>query len=402
MREESEPVFCPNCGTKNDDALEKCTQCGFDLQAKKAPAKFKGTMMMQGGANPLASAGITGAASPGPSAKPSAGALKGTMVGVAPPNIAELRQQMERAAQAENAAASAPSAAQPVSAPKPSAAGPAAAPAPAPARPSAAMKGTMVGVAPPGVEELRRQASLAGSVPASPAPASPEPSASKAQMKGTMIGIAPPNIAELRKQLDAASQAASAPAPAPAEPHAAPSAPSVPNVAAQASSATPSRLKGTMIGVAPPDVSALLEKAKAAESSTASDEAPADVNAFGGTVVGTSPFAPGGEFATAGSAAGTGTPDPNGHTVPSPPPDEPPPDRRSDRPEAFASTSVSATAPSYDDRTPAAEPYRGAPEAPSAFTGPPPRPKKGSNGAVIVLSLSIVIVLGLILLLVSR
>jgi len=38
-------VFCPNCGTKNDDTATTCTKCGFKLGGP-AGAKFRGTMML--------------------------------------------------------------------------------------------------------------------------------------------------------------------------------------------------------------------------------------------------------------------------------------------------------------------------------------------------------------------
>jgi hypothetical protein len=38
-------VFCPNCGTKNDETATPCTKCGFKLSGASAP-KFRGTMML--------------------------------------------------------------------------------------------------------------------------------------------------------------------------------------------------------------------------------------------------------------------------------------------------------------------------------------------------------------------
>lgn len=38
-------MFCPNCGTRNDDTATPCTKCGFDLSGASAP-KFRGTMML--------------------------------------------------------------------------------------------------------------------------------------------------------------------------------------------------------------------------------------------------------------------------------------------------------------------------------------------------------------------
>lgn len=38
-------MFCPNCGTKNDDTATPCKKCGFKLSGASAP-KFRGTMML--------------------------------------------------------------------------------------------------------------------------------------------------------------------------------------------------------------------------------------------------------------------------------------------------------------------------------------------------------------------
>ena len=110
-------MFCPNCGTGNDDGATKCQHCGFSLKPSEGP-KFKGTMMMMnapeaqealrkagvqvpgsfptdtttpssGGTQP--SLGQIPEAAPDPQApvvepavKPK---LKGTMIGVAPPAL---------------------------------------------------------------------------------------------------------------------------------------------------------------------------------------------------------------------------------------------------------------------------------------------------------------------------
>src|SRR5262245_15553989 len=37
-------VFCPNCGTQNQETAQTCTKCGFSM--KSAAPKFKGTMLM--------------------------------------------------------------------------------------------------------------------------------------------------------------------------------------------------------------------------------------------------------------------------------------------------------------------------------------------------------------------
>ncbi len=96
-------MFCPNCGTQNDDNAATCQKCGFNLKGAAAP-RFKGTMLMvnQPGAPsapvipaatppaPAAPAvpspvGVPGASS---SARPPAAksVMKGTMIGVAPPS----------------------------------------------------------------------------------------------------------------------------------------------------------------------------------------------------------------------------------------------------------------------------------------------------------------------------
>lgn len=106
-------MFCPNCGTQNAETAQTCAKCGFQLKAAAAP-KFKGTMLMMnqpGGAGaprPGAGAPPPAAGAPPPSGSPTfkaeappigagappAGAagmpsrLKGTIVGVAPPNVA--------------------------------------------------------------------------------------------------------------------------------------------------------------------------------------------------------------------------------------------------------------------------------------------------------------------------
>lgn len=38
-------MFCPHCGTKNDDTATPCKKCGFKLSGTSAP-KFRGTMML--------------------------------------------------------------------------------------------------------------------------------------------------------------------------------------------------------------------------------------------------------------------------------------------------------------------------------------------------------------------
>jgi hypothetical protein len=103
-------VFCPNCGANNTETAQTCATCGYQL--KSAAPKFKGTMLMQGGPPrpgapgaapaaappgappPASGGGFTAEAPPIGSGAPMAGAspgapsrLKGTIVGVAPPNV---------------------------------------------------------------------------------------------------------------------------------------------------------------------------------------------------------------------------------------------------------------------------------------------------------------------------
>ena len=280
-------MFCPNCGTKNDDKVEKCAQCGFDQKAKK-DTKFKGTVMMKG--SPGAAPGTPGSGVASASRKASNPALKGTMVGVAPPGLEAIRQQAQSAAASK-----------------------------APAASSNKFKGTMVGIAPPGMEELRRQhaaQTAAAQAKSDSTQAAAQPSAApkpSSKLKGTMIGLAPPDMAkevEAAKAKMAAQKAASA---AEAPPAAAPQASASP----ANPSKVPSKLKGTMMGVAPPDMQAQIAaaRAKATEANSeaagstdasagpapvgmpATDtEPPSEPDPLGGTMVGTSPFAPGGAF----------------------------------------------------------------------------------------------------------
>lgn len=95
-------MFCPNCGTENDEAATTCKKCGFNLKGAAAP-KFKGTMLMMNSPQPGQprppgapvpapgpAAAPPPAAPPAPAPAPGPGpgvrpALKGTMLGVAPP-----------------------------------------------------------------------------------------------------------------------------------------------------------------------------------------------------------------------------------------------------------------------------------------------------------------------------
>ncbi len=98
-------MFCPNCGTQNNDGAQTCVKCGFNLRGGAGPAqKFKGTMMLAGQTPPgiggPPQGGAPGAGGPPAFGGPPQGGppafggpphgdpnpkLKGTMVGVAPP-----------------------------------------------------------------------------------------------------------------------------------------------------------------------------------------------------------------------------------------------------------------------------------------------------------------------------
>lgn len=172
-----------------------------------------------------------------------------------------------------------------------------------PVKTPAALKGTMVGVAPPGMDDLRKQIAEARQNP-TPSPAVP----SNSKLKGTMIGLAPPHLAggDIQPTLlgvaPPGSDAPPAAGPAsPAQPagsaHSGPAQPGL----AQPAPQRPSRLKGTMVGVAPPDLGNV--------------QTP---DAFGGTLMAgaTAPMAaiqP--HFEAPATAA----------TEPSPPPSDPPP-----------------------------------------------------------------------------
>jgi len=299
-------VFCPNCGTKNADTEAKCAQCGFDLQAKAPQARFKGTMVMNPGANPLAQ-GSSSQGSPGqppaaPAAVPAAPAkgpaipgagaaaaaskssLKGTMIGMAPP---EMQRALEEAkAKAASLAASAPATGT-------AATGTAAPAIPAAVTPKPSLKGTMIGVAPPDMQAAiaAAKAKVAGgdaapstsgpaasaggpatAAPATAAPIAAAPATTKPSIKGTMIGVAPPDMAaamaahkaELEKRAAAAAQPAAPPAPA--------AAPDAPKTSSPLARSPNSKLKGTMIGVAPPDVSQAIAGAKAVADTKASEK----------------------------------------------------------------------------------------------------------------------------------
>lgn len=247
-------MFCPNCGTKNEDRVARCGQCGFDLKVQAAPAKFKGTVIMRGGVDgpsgavPAAPAG----AASGPSGKAPANALKGTMVGVAPPDLGQMSKSQQHNAKL--------------------------------------MKGTMVGVAPPSAAYSEEPKVSAASTPVAEPPS---------RLKGTMIGVAPPDMqAEIAAARAKAAQNAGVSPLVSSEQIASPEpqAPAAPLVyPSSGTKGPPSKLKGTMIGVAPPDMQAEIAAAKARYLAGQPPEEEAGppsgpVNPLGGTVVGTSPF----------------------------------------------------------------------------------------------------------------
>ena len=105
-------MFCPNCGTQNDENNAKCQKCGFSIKGAANP-KFKGTMLMMNappelaqrlpspaGSVPLPAAPAPSPVGPVPSpvgpapfpvgpapaAFPKKSLAKATMIGVAPPS----------------------------------------------------------------------------------------------------------------------------------------------------------------------------------------------------------------------------------------------------------------------------------------------------------------------------
>lgn len=90
-------MFCPNCGTQNDENNAKCQKCGFSIKGALAP-KFKGTMLMMNAPPAVAQRLPSPAAGTGSAAKPPPAPVaapapvpkkplsKMTMIGVAPPS----------------------------------------------------------------------------------------------------------------------------------------------------------------------------------------------------------------------------------------------------------------------------------------------------------------------------
>lgn len=170
-------VFCPNCGSKNEDSAPRCAQCGFEIQSAKPAPRFKGTMVMQ---SPVAAGASPHQAPPNASPARAPAALKGTMVGVAPPGMDDLRKQIAEARQGPDRSAVA-----------------------------SKLKGTMIGLAPPdgsGVGDI--QPTLLGVAP--PSASEPPPAAGPAtqatppsRLKGTMVGVAPPDLGQNVQSPDA-------------------------------------------------------------------------------------------------------------------------------------------------------------------------------------------------------
>ncbi len=260
-------VFCPKCGTKNEDSVARCGQCGFELKAASGQGKFKGTVMMTSG---------PGAAAQEPSPKKSAlsAKLKGTMVGVAPPGTEEMSKAVAAAQKPTSQGSTTQKS----------------------AAPNSKLKGTMVGVAPPNLDALKEQQAQA--IQAKGSDERVGTTATNPKLKGTMIGLAPPNMqAEIAaaRALAAEQMEAQKSAATKAEPQRGGALPTD-----SAAKSPPSKLKGTMMGVAPPNMQAEIEAAKAkflqekqaeALAEPQDDQPPSDpVNPLGGTMVGTSPF----------------------------------------------------------------------------------------------------------------
>ena len=137
-------MFCPNCGTQNDDNGVKCQKCGFNLKGAAAP-KFKGTMLMMN--SPMAAAPRPtpqGGAAPGPAPWPKSMA-KATMIGVAPPSPGAIAPPAPIAPKPLASGAPLPATPPPTGSTAPIAKpGPVPSPAPAPAAPVNPFGGTML------------------------------------------------------------------------------------------------------------------------------------------------------------------------------------------------------------------------------------------------------------------
>jgi hypothetical protein len=183
---------CPNCNAACPDGVPSCPVCGFGFVAPGAPAAPAppvvdlGRTVVQGSTSPFAGASLPpvpsvppeGASVPTAKAAPAA-LFKGTMVGIAPPELlAASRSQASDKSQSAPAGSADPGSAQ---------AGPAqpgsAQPATSQPRGPAAFKGTMIGIAPAGF--------------GGPADAPPAAPGNRPIPKGTMMGLAPPELLEM-------------------------------------------------------------------------------------------------------------------------------------------------------------------------------------------------------------
>lgn len=302
-------MFCPNCGTSNEDTAPRCKQCGFELQqAKPAAPKFKGTMLL--GQSPFAdqkAGAAPGAATPAggtsgaPRPEAARAALKGTMVGVAPPAVG-------------SAAPPAAGTATP---------GPAA-PAGGAVQQRPAFKGTMIGIAPPTVGAPGAAAPPPG---ATPPPAAAAPSATPAgtqissKLKGTMIGVAPPSIGSEAPPAQPAAPAGSQlgmdatvaiPSQAPQVPPAGGGLPRTEAMPAVGRKDSVNPLGGTVLGASAPDFSA--PPAPATPAATAFEK-----TALGHPPVALPPEQPAAPAPEAGPGAGSHGLDAFGTTAPADP-----------------------------------------------------------------------------------
>lgn len=152
-------MFCPNCGARNSEADTHCQKCGFNLK-DTVGAKFKGTMLMMNDA----AGGPGGSASSPPHPGPELGAQQR----VPQPGTAghqQARQPEARPANPQQVAAAGSGKAQALS--------------PEEARRMRSkLKGTMIGVAPPGVGTFKPSGgtpAASGNAPPAPAAAPPQP-----------------------------------------------------------------------------------------------------------------------------------------------------------------------------------------------------------------------------------
>jgi hypothetical protein len=183
---------CPNCNAACPDGVPSCPVCGFGFVAPGAPAVPAppvvdlGRTVVQGSTSPFAGTSLPpvptvppeGASVPTAKAAPAA-LFKGTMVGIAPPELlAAARSQAGDKPQSAPAGTAEPGSAQASSAQPGSAQ-----PGTSQPRGPAAFKGTMIGIAPAGF--------------GGPADAPPATAGNRPIPKGTMMGLAPPELLEM-------------------------------------------------------------------------------------------------------------------------------------------------------------------------------------------------------------